>query len=428
MLKNSPPPDPERLTPRGRAFAYPDRGASGEPLPAAVLDERFPLEPDALKSRARAITGLDDFGPAPFDTPLARLCASLRDEVDLNAGGRESAYGRIMNILITRLRLQDLWRRHPEILKLPVRAPIFIVGLPRSGTTFLQWLLARDPSLRHAPFWELNFPLPDGDPAEAQPEPDPRIAKARGIIERLHAGAPGMASMHQLDAEEPEEELSLLALGFSSMAFEWSFMVPGYVDWYRNTDHTAGYAYFRRVLQTLQWLRGGEQWVLKAPMHMENLNALFATFPDATIVQTHRDPVTATVSLTSLTCYGVRNYFDHPDPLRMGSHIASIVERLLGAICAYRDRHGGGAFIDIQFSELMNDPVSAVRAIYAKCGKTLSPETERAMRTWIANSPRDKHGDHEYAAEDFGIDPEERKRALAFYLEPFGIDSARSGA
>lgn len=420
MLKNVAVPAPQSLTPRGREFAYPENPAPPAALGADELDRRWPLDPTTLMARAREETGLQDFGADPFHEPLRVLCASLAQEVDLNAAGRENAYRRLMNILVTRLRLQALWKKRPEILTLPVRAPIFIVGLPRSGTTFLQWLLARDSTLRHAPFWELLFPLPFGDPEAAVPQPDPRVAAAHAALARLHQIAPEMVKMHQLEAEEPEEEIALLSLGFSSMAFEWSFAVPSYVEHYLRSDHTAGYAYFRQVLQTLQWLRGGEQWVLKAPMHMENLKALLAVFPDAVIVQTHRDPVTTTVSLSSLTCYGIRNYFDHPNPLLVGSNISAIIERLLHGIC--RDRvDGDPRYIDIHFREMMSDPIALVRRIYAACGKTLLAADEQRMRNWIAANPRGKHGGHDYAAEDFGIDLAERRAALRFYTERYGV-------
>lgn len=418
MLKSVPLPPPDAMTPRARAFAHPDTIAA--PLPAAELDRRWPLQPDALKALARKQTGLDDFGPGPLDEPLTQLCTSLREEVDLNAAGRENACQRLLNILVTRLRLQDLWQRHPEILDAPVERPIFIVGLPRSGTTYLHWLMARDPGLRHAPFWELLFPLPFGDAAAPPPQPDPRIAAARAALDRLHAAAPDMAHMHQLDAEEPEEELALMSLGFSSMAFEWSFAVPGFVDWYRRADHTEGYAVFRRVLQTLQWLRGGGQWVLKAPMHMENLDALLKVFPDAVLVQTHRDPVATTVSLSSLTCYGIRNYFDHPNPWLVGENIGAIIERLLRGICDFR-RDGDPRFVDVHFHDLMRDPMAAIERIYAVAGRRMEPAAESTMRQWLASRGSQRSGRHDYAAEDFAIDLDERRRALAFYIDRFAV-------
>jgi hypothetical protein len=419
MLKNIAVPPRSALTARAASFAYPLL-PDGPTIDACDVAEQWPLEPQRLMDKARRQTGLSDFGAEPMREPLAVLCDSLDHEMMLSAAGRISAHRRLLGILVTRLRLEALWKRRPEILALPVESPWFVVGLPRSGTTLLHRLLARDPALRSAPFWELLNPLPLGDIEGPQPDPDPRIALAEEALSALHRVAPELVQMHEMEAEAPDEELNLLALGFCSMGFEFSFTVPSYVRYYAQQDHTAGYRYFRRVLQTLQWLRGGRHWVLKAPSHMEQLRPLLAVFPDARIIQTHRDAVTATVSLVSLTCYGVRNYFDHPNPLLMGQSLSGAVERLLRGIA--RDRAADDPrFVDVQFAEMMADPIAMVRKIYTSAGRELSPQTEQAMRAWLATHRRGKHGVHEYSALDFGIDVGERQRALRFYHERFGV-------
>jgi hypothetical protein len=384
------------------------------------------LDADVLIAAARRETGLHEFGPEPLREPLARLCDSLCREVPLSGAGRESARRRLMSLLATRLRLQDLWRRRPEILALPVEAPWFIVGLPRSGTTFLHRLLASDPGLRSAPLWEIMNPLPAGDIEAPQPQPDPRIAMAEQALAALHRVAPGLQAMHEMEAQAPDEELNLLALGFCSMGFEFSFGVPSYVQWYAQQDQREGYRFFRKVLQTLQWLRGGRHWVLKAPSHMEQLGPLLHVFPDATVIQTHRDAVTATVSLASLTCHGVHAYFDQPDPTRVGRCMSEAVERLLRAIV--RDRaEGDPRFVDVHFVPLMADPIEIVRRVYAAAGRELGAPAEQAMRRWFEEHPRGRHGAHAYTASEFGIDPGERHAALAFYHRRFGVplDPAR---
>jgi hypothetical protein len=423
MLKKVILPSPSELTARGALYAYPKTANSGAALVQVAeqnAELRWPLDPAQLIARAREQTGLHDFGSDPFLESLTVLCDSLEREMDLNGPGRESAYKRLLGILVTRLRLEDLWRRKPEILDQPVPGPLFIVGLPRSGTTFLHRLLAQDISLRSAPYWELINPLPLGDPEQAPPEPDPRIAIAKQALQKLFDVAPELVQMHEMEAAAPDEDIFLLALSFCSMAFEFSFTVPSYVRYYTSADHTAGYRYFRRVLQTLQWLRGGTQWVLKAPSHMEQLQPLLTVFPDAAVVQTHRDAVTATVSLVSLTCYGVRNYFDHPNPLLMGKTLSAAIERLLRGID--KDRSPDDKrFIDVQFHALMSDPIRAVEAIYRVQGRQLSAEAEQRMRNWLAENKRGKHGVHEYAAVDFGIDVAERRQALRFYHERFKV-------
>jgi hypothetical protein len=424
MLKDHPLPAASSLTARGARFAYPNT-KSGHDTQAEAASTLWPLAPAVLIEHARRQTGLRDFGAEPFLESLAAICDSLDREMDLNRAGQENAYRRLLNILATRLRLEELWRRHPEILEQAVRAPLFIVGLPRSGTTFLHRLMARDPGLRSAPFWELINPLPLGDPEQPPPQPDPRIALAEQAIQRLHDVAPELIQMHEMEAEAPDEDIALLSLGFSSMAFEFSFTVPSYVRHYTSIDHTAGYRYFKRVLQTLQWLRGGTQWVLKAPSHMEQLKPLLTVFPDASLIQTHRDAVTTTVSLVSLTCYGVRNYFDHPNPLLMGKTLSAAVERLLRGIA--RDRAPGDKrFVDVAFRDLMRDPVGMVEHIYAAAGKQLTDEARQCMLAWLADNQRGKHGKHEYAAIDFGIDVAERRQALRFYHDSFNVPAEAS--
>jgi hypothetical protein len=418
MLKGHLIPTREQLGARAARYAYPDTvGMSSAGVPPATLD------PDELLGLAAREAGSSDFGDGPLHEPLRVLCRSLEDEMELSAAGRFGAHRRLLQLLITRARLQALWQRHPEILEIDVAEPWFIVGLPRSGTTLLHRLLARDPALRSAPLWELMHPLPLCDPrpmAMAPPSPEPRIAMAEQALEGLHRVAPDLVRMHEMDALEPDEELNLLALGFCSMGFEFSFTVPAYVRWYALQDHTEGYRLFRRVLQTLQWLRGGRHWILKAPSHMEQLRPLLSVFPDATVIQTHRDAAVTSVSLTSLTCYGVRAYFDHPNPLVMGQSISAAVERLLHALD--RDRaDGDGRFFDIHFAELMRDPIGLVHRLYAARGRAYTSEAEAAMREYLGAHPRAKHGAHDYAAADFGIDLSERRRALAFYHHRFGV-------
>jgi hypothetical protein len=428
MLKDHPLPPASSLTARGAQFAYPDSTARAGAAPESsgpAASEQWPLVPAILIDHARRQTGLHDFGTEPFLDSLGAICDSLEREMELNRRGRENAYRRLLHILATRLRLEALWQRRPEILEQAVRAPLFIVGLPRSGTTFLHRLMAQDPGLRSAPFWELINPLPLGDPEQAPPQPDPRIALAEQAIRRLHLVAPELIQMHEMEAEAPDEDISLLSLGFSSMAFEFSFTVPSYVRYYTSIDHTGGYRYFKRVLQTLQWLRGGTRWVLKAPSHMEQLKPLLAVFPDATLIQTHRDAVTTTVSLVSLTCYGVRNYFDHPNPLLMGKTLSAAVERLLRGIA--RDRAPGDKrFVDVAFRDMMRDPIGAVEQIYAAAGMQLGEAARERMRAWLAENRRGKHGKHAYAAVDFGIDVQERRQALSFYHDSFNVPAEDS--
>lgn len=420
MLRHVPLPPADQLTGGARSFAFPElTDAAREAIAAAgPRAATLSIDPETLKAAARERTGLSDFGDAPLDEPLAHLCRSLNEELELHALGQTYLYDQLVGLLATRLRLEDLWRRHPEILELPVERPIIIIGLPRSGTTILHRLLARDPGKRSAPFWEQVLPLPLSDPTQPIPQPDARIGVMERTVETLYTMAPEMRHMHEVLVHEPDEDISQLMYTFSSLQFEWSYRVPGYSRWYRQADHSEGYRYFRRVLQTAQWLRGGERWVLKAPQHLEQLGPLLAAFPDATLVQTHRDPVDAIISLSSLTTYGCRRYFDHPNPHATGAHIASIVERLLRK--GVDDRPADDPrFVDIQFSDFIADPISVVRRIYAAAGDPLTSEAEAAMSEWIAANRQGKHGAHKPDAADFGLDRDDLARRLAFYSDRF---------
>lgn len=429
MLKSASLPPPEQLTPRARSYAYPDlTPAAREAIAAAEARAAgLVLAPDALMAAARERTGFSEFGSAPLAEPLAALCRSLNEELEFHALGRSYLYDQLVGLLATRLRLEALWSAHPEILDLPVERPVVIIGLPRSGTTILHRLLAHDPDKRSAPFWEQVMPLPLGEPTAPQPEPDPRIALVQRAIDTLYTMAPDLRQMHEVLVDEPDEDLSLMPFAFASLQFEWSYRVPGYSAFYQAADQTEGYLYFRRVLQTLQWLRGGRRWVLKAPQHLEQLGPLLTAFPDATLVQTHRDPVSAVISLSSLTTYGCRRYFDHPNPHAVGAHIAAIVERLLRR--GVDDRPPGDPrFVDIQFTDLLADPLGCVRRIYAAAGDDLSPEAGASMAAWIADNAQAKHGRHDYAAEDFGLDVADLRQRLAFYQARYNIPTDRKFA
>ena len=416
MLRGVGLPASADLTPRARSFAYPVFTAAGQKL----LDDAKAATPalidaEDLKAAAQARVVLSDFGDAPLDEPLQALCTSMNEEIELHALGRTYARQQLLGLLSTRLRLVDLWKRHPEILDIPIERPIIIIGLPRSGTTILHKLLGRDPMRRMSPFWEQIMPLP----INAADEPDQRPAAAQSSLDSLYTLAPEFASMHEMSVDEPDEDITQLMFGFASKQFEWSYVVPSYVATYRAMDHSVGYQWFRRVLQTSLWLRPRPaRWILKAPQHLEQMGPLTDAFPDAILVQTHRDPSDAVVSLASMTCYGQRRYFDHPNPHLVGANMAEIIERLL---------RGGEAaraglkqpVVDILFKDLLADPIGCVQRIYRAAGDTLSADAEARMRDWGALNRQHKHGRHEYDPEDVGLTSAALRDRFQFYRRRF---------
>ena len=379
------------------------------------LARRLSLDPDALCAAAERRSGLSDFGSPRFREPLAVLARALEEEARLTALGRVAARLQLVGLLSTRLRALDLLRRRPEIAAERIGAPIVILGMPRTGTTALQRLLSRDPRLRSLPYWEALSPLPDGDAALRGADPGPRVERARRSLRFLHWAAPRMQAMHEMDALEPDEEIWLLALDLATMLFEVTWQVPSFRAWYERADLREGYAFLRRMLQILQWYRPGERWLLKSPQHMEQLPVLFETFPDALVVQTHRDPVEVTASFAHMACYGRRMNEAHPEPAAIARYWSDRIEAMLRR--SLEDRAGlpSGRFVDVRFADLVAEPLAVVRRIYEAAGLAPSAEAEAAMRAWLAANPRGKHGAHSYRLEDFGLDPAERRRALAFY-------------
>jgi hypothetical protein len=426
MLKGVPQPRADELTERARGWQNPrlpiELRVANRAL-APFAGRLWPLDAKALKAKARARTGLTDFGDlAPLDEPLELLCGSITELAELHPFGRLSVHTAILSALVNRLRLEDLAKRRPEAFERPVEAPIIIAGLVRSGTSFLQRLMSQDPELRSIPFWEVLNPLPIGDAAAPVPDPDPRIKAGARAIAYMNRASPEMITMHEMENESAEEELVLLAMGFSSMLYEATVpMLPGYMPWYTGTDHTAGYAYLRRVLQGMAWIRPtGRRWLLKSPQHMEQFGPITTVFPDATLVQTHRDPVRSVLSTGSMLAYSYRQSYYHPNPHLVGRQAIVMTERLLRA--AVRDRDPGDErFVDVMFAELNADPLGTVRRIYDRAGAELTPEAERRMTEWLPRHARGRHGAHTYSAADLAVDPDELRERFAFYYERFGV-------
>lgn len=390
---------------------------------APVARRLWRLDPDGLMATASRRNQLDNFGAEDFVERLAVLCRALDREAFLHPIGRYSAHHQLVGLLATRLRLAALIEREPDLLDLPLTAPIVIVGMPRTGTTHLQRLLARDGRLRSLPYWEAIEPIPAGATA-GSPWPDPvRVRRARLGLGVVRWAAPEIIAMHEMDAELADEEIWLLAADFATMLFEASYNVPSYRDWYDRADHTHSYQYLRTLLQALSWLRGsagGERWLLKSPQHLATLGPLLSAFPDATVVQMHRDPVKVTASMASMAAYGRRVNSEMADPVAIGRYWADRVEHMLRR--SMLDRPPGDTrFVDVRFAELMSEPLDVVEQVYGHAGIHLTDQAREAMRARLEANPRAKHGMHHYELADYGLDADERRRAFADYQTRFGV-------
>jgi len=395
--------------------------AVGEP----VVRRLARLDEDDLLAAACKRTGLDDFGDPSFLGPFRLLLDALEREAQLSAFGRISTRQLLLQLLSSRLLIEERIKRHPEILEEKIERPIIIAGPPRTGTTHLFNLIAQDPDLRTLPYWESLEPLlPEKDhPKPGQP--DPRIARAEKGIALLDWIMPHFRAMHEFTAEGPHEEIQLLAIQFSTQLFEASYEVPSYAEWYRTSDQTPAYRYLKRILQVLQWIRRGTRWVLKTPQHLENLPALSATFPDAKFIQTHRDPVPITASLVTMIAYArrIQTRASALDPVAIGRHWAKRLEDSLRSSVEHRHLLPPAQVFDVPFREFMQDNVAMVERLFAFAEQPLTERTAAAIRAAAHRSPRGKHGTIVYRLEDFGLDATERRHALRFYQERFNVPS-----
>jgi hypothetical protein len=378
----------------------------------------LPLEPEALMAAASEQTGLDHFGDDWFREPLEIVCRAIPVEAGLNAVGRVTAGSSLVNMLANRLRLEDLLRRHPEIEEVPIARPIIIVGLPRTGTTHLHNLLSADPQLRSLPYWESLEPVPETIPP---PDPDPRIERTAMATGFTDVAMPYFKAMHEMTPEHVHEEVQLQTLTLASMLLETQWHVPTYRDWWKSTDQTPAYRYLRRALQALQWLRGGERWVLKSPQHLEQFGRLMTVFPDATVICTHRDPVSVTLSFATMASYSARLSIDHPDPKAIGKYWTDRIQDMLTACVRDRDVLPAEQSLDVRFDDFMADEWGTVERIYEKAEQPFGDETRAALSAYNDNHRRNRFGRVRYDISTFGIDPAERESALAGYRERFGV-------
>lgn len=380
------------------------------------------LEAAAMMAEARRRTRLHDFEEdATFRIALEKLLDSYDRESHLHLLGRVAARRDTVRLLSSRLRLIEDRRVHPEIAAEQIRAPIFITGLPRTGTTLLHGLLAQDPAHRAPLHWECVYPSPP--PERATWTTDRRIATAARQLRWFHRLQPAIKPIHPLGARLPEECLVIHSHSFLSFQFQTSHHVPSYEAWLEATDLTPSYEWHRRMLQQLQWHCPADRWVLKAPAHLFGLPALFAIYPDARVVFTHRDPVQVSASLASLTTVLRRTFSAVVDPVAVAREMTV---RWSGAIDrAYRDRDAGVApasqFFDVRYKDLVRDPLGTVRRLYAHYGLTLTDAAADRMQRFLLANPQGRDGRHAYGLAEFGLDADEERARYRAYSERVGV-------
>jgi hypothetical protein len=379
------------------------------------------LTVDEILTRASEATGgLTDFGPEDFKARLAVYVRSWEEDEGLTRGGRITLLQHAVRVMANRLKIEDLVKRHPEILDIQIDRPIIIAGLPRSGTTHLVNWLARDERLRSLTLWESEEPVAT---VEVKPgEVDPRLQRSAELWGEFEAMLPHMAAMHGMEASHVHEDNELLYMDVNSYNWEWQARSPAWVEHYFAHDRTSSYLYEKKVLQVLTWFKGPNRWILKSPQHMENLAAMKAAFPDATMVITHRDPVAVLTSLLTMVGYCDRIRRDPVDPEGLARLWVDRIERLLRECMAQREAWGPDQSIDILFHEYMADQEAVMRKVYAMAGLELTPQVEQALLGYLTENPRNKHGKVIYDLKGtFGVDPDALRERFGFYYQAYPV-------
>jgi hypothetical protein len=377
---------------------------------------------ETILAAARAKTGLADFGRLDFRERLAVQCQSIDEDTDLNALGRLGIFANLLRYAENRLRFEDLLRRHPEILETQLERPIIVAGMPRTGTTHLLNLIGADTRLRSLPYWESMEPVPTPGEGPGRDGRDPRWHRCDVSYRQMVASMPLIVAMHDMPPEHIHEEIELEELDFASYLLEWLCRPHRWRDYYLTLDQRPHYAYMKRVLQALTWMRGPRRWILKSPQHLEHLPALLDTFPDATLVITHRDPVSVLRSAITMQAYGDRVRRSRVDLAATADYWRDRVGKLLGACLRDRERLPAAQVIDVPFHEFMADDVGTVGRVYARAGLPMTPEARASLSAFMAANPRGKHGQVIYDLRgDFGLDPAEVRKPFADYVERFRV-------
>lgn len=388
--------------------------AAAERMLRRLRGEPSPLVAQRLVDAARRKTGLTAFAEGDPMGPLERLCTALEQEAQLTWTGRELTRARLMAALTSRLRLRALFDRNPAMADVPVERPLFVTGLQRTGTTLLHRLLSATPGFRGLRSWEALDPVAAVRPFGLEP----RRLTAKAAEGTLRYLAPDFFAVHPVEADAPEEEVVLMDHTFVSQVSEASYHVPSFARWVQEQDHRIAYRYLRRCLQALSWQTPElpARWVLKSPVHLEQLDALLDVFPDATVIQTHRDPLETIPSFCSMVAHGRGVFSDEVDPLEVGSHWLSKVERMVRRAMDCRRRRPDGDFGDVLYPDLIDDPVAAAAEVSARAGIPLDDGARASLRGWLADNPQHKYGRHVYEATDFGLTPRGIERAMGDYV------------
>jgi hypothetical protein len=391
--------------------------AGGKVLRRAGI-ERPSLDRDALFAAASKRTGLNDFGSWEIDEPLNRLLESYRNESRLTALGRITVRELMVSLLENLLYMEREFKLKPEIADERITAPTFIIGLPRTGTTVLHNLISEDPDNRVPRTWEVMYPARFPNTVVGN-EQAWRLTESR--LSWANRLAPQFKKIHPIAPDLPQECIAITAQVFMSIQFHTTHDVESYEDWFEQDSQALAYAFHRRLLQHLQWRSPGKRWVLKAPGHLFALGALLAEYPDARIVQTHRDPLRVMASMASHATVLRRAFSDHADPEHIAADWSRRWAAALNNFLAVRDRSPASQFLDVAYDDIEGNALATIRRVYEFLEWPVTEAAEKSMLAFLDANPKNKHGVHRYSLAQYGLSRDDELIRYAEYCKRFDI-------
>ncbi len=378
-----------------------------------MTDVKFELQ--GILADARQKAGLDNFGSDDFREGLQKLLETYENN-DYDERGRKRSRRRIIDLLAARLRIEQAFKDHPDIRQVNIRRPVYLTGLPRTGTSALLNLLANDPAARPLRLWEGLNP----DPVDLKPgETDSRYLAMKQFYDEMNKKS-DFSKIHHTTADTPEECIHLLNHTFQDVQFGVETMMEPYGSWFQQLDKRPSYHYYADLLRMLQWQRPGERWLLKSPCHLWALDILVEMFPDCCLVITHRNPLECITSYASMMAALMQGRQDL-DKAELGPVVMEYLARKLEASLVAREKFSAERVIDIQFNDFVADPLRTADQIYQHFELPMTGQMAGAIKSYADAHPMGKHGRHGYKLEEYGLTEQQILDRFGFYIERFSI-------
>ena len=376
------------------------------------------INANEILDQAKSETGLSDLGEPLFFEGLNKLIDSINNEANLNEIGIQAQPIRIQGLLTNRLRFEEDLKKFPEILDQEIIAPIVIVGLPRTGSTMTHRLLASDPNHTAMLWWEGRYPALL--PGEKRGDIETRMELGKAEVDAVVAASPEALDIHPWDYKGADEEILLLEHNFLSTVPESFMALPSYSEWIEEQDHTLAYEDLKKFIQYLQWQNPGREkkrWVLKSPHHLGFIDKMISVFPDAKIIQTHRDPIKTVPSFCSMCANLFEPLTTNFDKVFIGKHWSNKLTRALNHCMNISEQHPDN-FLDLEFLNMIKDPIDEMKKIYEFIGESFGEKTEVAMEAWREENKHEM-GAHKYSLEEYDLTESQINNNFAKYQQKY---------